>query len=293
MRKGYICFAVIAVVLLLFYAMCTSVVYQWEMAVLMSFGKPLRFINKPGIYFKFPRPFHRMAKFDGRLIMLQPKAAEFLTADKKNLILESAICYKIADPVLFMKTVRDKKGLEVRITDLVSSHTGLLLGLRELSEIVNVDPGKVKLKSMNVELTRLMRRDVKGFGIEIKQVFIKRIMLPYENRLAVYGRMNAERERIAKKYLAEGEEKALVIRAEADRASRIIIAKAKSRAAVIKGQADAKAMKIYGKTYRKNLEFYRYLRALEAYENMFNQDSVIILDDKSPILKTLFSGKHK
>jgi membrane protease subunit HflC len=282
--------AVIIAGLALFYTTCTVVVTQGEITIIMRFGKPVRVITEPGLYLKLPYPFHRLKTLDGRLLMLEPRPSEFLTADKKNLILENSICYNISDPILFMKTVRDKNGLEVRLTDLLSSHTGLVLGVRELSDIVNVDSEKLKCEEMNQELTNLMKTEGKELGIEVKQVFIKRVMLPYENTQAVYERMQAERNRIARKYIAEGEEAALKIRSQADKESREMIAVAQRRATIIQGQAEAQAMKIYGETYQKNLEFYNYLRSLEAYKNMFNEQTTIILDEKSPILETLFSG---
>ncbi len=288
--KKYLNIIIIAALVVIFYVSCTTIVTEGQTSILMSFGKPVKVIDQPGIYLKLPYPIHRALKIDHRLTMLEPRPAEFLTADKKNLILESAVCYRIADPVTFMKTVRDNKGLEVRLTDLLSSHTGLLLGVKELSDIVNTDTSKIQFRQINEELTDLMTADGKSLGIDVASVFIKRIMLPQQNKLAVYDRMRAERDRIAKKYLAEGEEKALEIRAEADRQSRTMIAEAQREASVIRGQADAEAMKIYGEAYNKNPEFYRFQRALEAYEKMFNQQTVIILDENSPVLKELFSG---
>jgi len=290
MKKRYIYLMVFILVVILFYILCTTVVYQGRMSILMSFGKPVKIITNSGIYLKFPYPFNSVEKIDARLTMLQPSPSEFLTADKKNLILGSAVCYKISDPILFIKTVRNKKGLEMRITDLLASHTGLLLGVRELSDIINVDPNKIKFREMNAELTKLIQKDGKDFGIHVSQVFIKRVMLSYENTLAVYKRMRAERDRIAKKYIAEGEEQALKIKAEADKESRTILAKAKSQASIIKGKAEAEAMRIYGDSYQKNIGFYRYLRTLQAYEEMFGKKTMIVLDEKSAILKALFSG---
>jgi membrane protease subunit HflC len=290
MNRKFLYVTVIAVLLIICIVLCTSVVRQGSMAVILRFGKPVKIIKEPGLYVRLPYPISKVAKFDARLTLLQPKPSEFLTADKKNLILENSICYRIVDPVMFMRTVRDQQGVEVRLADLLASHTGLLLGVRELSEIVNTDTTRIHFREMNEELTELMRRDSEDLGIEVKEVFIKRIMLPYQNVLAVYNRMRAERDRIAKKYLAEGEEQALGIRAEADRESRTLIAGARKEADIIKGNADAEAMKIYGGAYSRNPEFFRFLRSLEAYEKMFNDKSVIILDEKSDILKTLFNN---
>lgn len=281
---------VIIAVAALFYATCTAVVTQGDIVVIMRFGKPVRMIAEPGLYLKLPAPIHRLHTFDGRLRMLEPRPSEFLTNDKKNVILDNAICYRIDDPIMFMQTVRDTQGLDVRLTDLLSSHTGLLLGVKELSDIVNTDPEKIAFQAMNAELTGLMRQEGRKLGIDVKQVFIKRVMLPDENMQAVYERMRAERSRIARKYLAEGEQTAQEIRSEADKTSREIVAEAGRQAAIIRGKAEAQAMKIYGETYQSNVKFYTYTRALEAYRTMFNDNTVIILDEDSPILDIFFSG---
>jgi membrane protease subunit HflC len=290
MTKKTIYSGIVVLVLILILGSCLTIVNQGRTTVLMSFGKPVKVITDPGIHLKLPFPINRTQKIDSRLLLLEPKPAEFLTADKKNLILENSVCYRITDPVLFMQTVRDRAGLEMRLSDLLSSHTGLLLGVRELSELVNTDTSKIRFREMNEELTELMQKDGATLGVQVKKVFIKRIMLPYENTLAVYDRMKAERDRIAKKYLAEGEESAMKIRAEADKESQTILAEAREQAEIIKGRADAEAMKTYGQAFNTNIKFYQFLRSLEAYETMFNDKTVIILDENSPILNVLFSG---
>ena len=288
--KFYLYMFIIMAAVIAVAAICTTVVNEGQTAILMSFGKPVKVINKPGLHLKLPYPIHRSLKIDKRLSMLEPRPAEYLTADKKNLILESVVCFKITAPVTYLKTVRDKEGLEVRLSDLLSSHTGLLLGVKELSDLVNTDTAKVHFQEMSLELTGLLKEDARQLGVEVSSVFIKRIMLPQQNKLAVYDRMRAERDRIAKKYLAEGEEKALEIRAAADKTASIALAEAERDAAIIRGEAEAEAMKIYGEAYQKNPDFYRFQRALQAYEKMFNEKSVIVLDEDSEILKELFSG---
>jgi modulator of FtsH protease HflC len=290
MNKKFTYLITLAIILVLLIALCTTSTMHGQISVVMRFGKPVRVITEPGLHFKLPYPVHQVKKIDARLTMFQPKPAEFLTADKKNLILENCVAYRIVDPIQYMRTVRDKDGLELRLSDLLSSHTGLLLGVIELSEIVNTDTSKVKFSQMNSELTGYIQRDAAELGVEVESVFIKRLMLPSQNKLAVYDRMRAERDRIAKKYLAEGEEKALEIRAKADNESRTILAEAKKQASVIKGEADAEAMKIYGEAYKNNIEFYQFIRSLQAYEKMFGDQTTIVLDEKSPLLKTMHSG---
>ncbi len=292
MNKKYFFIVLVFFVLLTSY-LCTVIVEQGTTSVIMKFGKPVRVLSEPGLYFKLPYPLNRVEKIDARLILLSPKPSEFLTSDKKNLIIENAICYRITDPILYLKTVRGIKGLEIRLTDLLSSHTGLLLGVRELSDIVNTDISKIKFKEMNDKLTELIKKDSEDFGVSIEQVLIKRIMLPYENTIAVYNRMRAERDRIAKKYLAEGEESALKIKAEADKTARTEIANANKKSAIIMGKADAEAMKMYADAFKSNLEFYKFFRSLDVYKKIFGEKSIIVLDESSPILKTLFSEKKK
>ncbi|MCG8336880.1 MAG: protease modulator HflC [Proteobacteria bacterium] len=290
MKKVFISIFIGFTVLLLICFSCFSIISKGNIGVLLSFGKPVKVITEPGLYARFPYPFNSMYVLDDRLIMLEPRPAEFLTSDKKNLILENSLCYRIDDPILFMKTVRDQKGLEIRLTDLLSSHTGLLLSRFELSDLVNTDPERIKYDDINSQLTTLLKKDGKTLGVAIKEVFIKRIMLPEVNRFSVFQRMRAERDRIARKYIAEGEEAGQKIRAEADATSRMLIAEAESKALVIRGEAEAKAMKIYGEAYRKNPEFFNFLRSLEAYQKLLNEKSTIVLDDDSPILKPFFSG---
>ncbi|MGL1889389.1 MAG: protease modulator HflC [Reichenbachiella sp.] len=278
------------VLAILGYNFCTVIINQGEIGVVLNFGKPVRFLMEPGLFFKLPDPLHSVTRIDSRLMMLQPRASEFLTKDKKNIIQESSICYKIIDPLLYLKTLQSPEALERRLTDMMYSHSGQLLGLSELSDLVNVDKEKMKLDAMNTALTKELKDETKQYGIHVENVFIKRISLPQQNKSAVYERMRAERDRIAKKYLAEGEEIALRIRAKADKESREIIASAQKESSILRGNAEAEAMRIYGETYPKNPDFYSFMKSLETYKTIFDENSVIILDEKSPILKTLFSG---
>lgn len=290
MEKKYIYIPALVCLAVILSLACTLIVNHGETAILKNFGRLVRVIDKPGIYLRFPYPVNDVVRVDARQNILVPVPSEYLTADKKNLIMEAAICYVISDPVSYIKTLRDKSGLELRLTELLSSHLGLLLGHIELSALVNVDPEKIKFERMNEDLTQLLKDDSMELGIDVKKVFVKRIMLPTDNRFSVFERMRAERNRIAKKYIAEGEEKAQQIRAEADSSSRILLSAAKKTATVMKGEADAQAMKIYGESYQKNREFYNFIRSLEAYETIFNENTVVVLDEKSPILETFISG---
>lgn len=263
---------------------------QGETTVVLRFGKPVRVIEEPGLSWKLPTPIDRLRRIDTRLAIVEPRPSEFLTADKKNVVLSEAVCYRITDPLAFMRTVKDGIGLELRLSDLVTSFTGLLLGQYELDAMVNVDHETLAFDALVIELRDHLREACQEMGIEVEQVFIKQIMLPEQNKTAVYKRMRAERDRIAQRYVAEGEEEAARIRAEADLESRTLLAEASRRADIIRGEAEAEAMRIYGETYRGNLDFYRFVRSLEAYEKIFDEQSSIILDENSPLLEVLREG---
>lgn len=260
---------------------------QGETTVVLRFGKPVRVIDEPGLSWKLPAPIDRLRRLDTRLAIVEPRPSEFLTADKKNVVLSEAVCYRITDPIAFMRTVRDVAGLELRLSDLMTSFTGLHLGRYELDDLVNVDREALSFDALVADLTEHLREASSELGIQVEQVFIKQIMLPEQNKTAVYKRMRAERNRIARRYAAEGEEEALRIRAQADLESRTLLAEAQRQAEVVRGQAEAEAMRIYGNTYRNDLEFYRFVRSLEAYQTLFDEQSTIILDEDSPLLENL------
>ena len=267
--------------------LCTVVSQQGEITVVQRFGKPVRVIKEPGLYWKLPAPIDQPRRLDARLAVIEPRPSEFLTADKKNVVLAEAICYRIVDPIVFIKTVRDVKGLELRLTDLMTSFTGMLLGQRDLDALVNVDAEQLAFDRLVGDLTVALRDASAGMGIHVERVFVKQIMLPEQNKAALYKRMRAERNRIARRYAAEGEEEALLIRAEADLASRTILAEAEHEAEIIRGTAEAEAMRIYGDTYRGDLSFYRFVRSLDAYKKIFDQQTTIVLDENSPLLEAL------
>jgi modulator of FtsH protease HflC len=271
-------------------SLSTIVSRQGEVTVVQRFGKPVRIIAEPGLHWKLPAPIDRPRRLDARLAIIEPRPTEFLTADKKNVVLAEAICYRIVDPILFIKTVRDVDGLELRLTDLLTSFTGMLLGQCALDALVNVDRGQIAFEDLVADLTTHLRNASTDLGIRVERVFIKQIMLPEQNKAALYQRMRAERNRIARKYSAEGEEQALRVRADADLASRTILAEAEHQAEIIRGTAEAEAMRIYGDTYRGDLPFYRFVRSLEAYQKIFSEQSTIILDEQSPLLEALQSG---
>lgn len=258
---------------------------QTEYAVVTQFGRPVRAIQSPGLYWKFPDPIQSVQRFDNRLGVFLPNQAEFLTKDKKNVITESYPAWKISDPVQFLKTVKDTAAGRDRLSDIVSSELGVAFGQYDLSELVTIEPGQMKLMEMMDRVTRNAKEKVKDYGIDLVDVRLKVLNFPEKNKLSVFQRMRAERERIARKYRSEGSEEASKIRARADMEKKVILSIAYEKAQALRGDGDAQAIKIYADAFQKDPEFYRFLRSLEAYEKFMDEKTTIILPTDADILK--------
>jgi membrane protease subunit HflC len=253
--------------------------------VVTQFGKPVRSITEPGLNWKLPDPVQSIQRYDNRLKVFLPSQAEFLTRDKKNIVAEAYPTWKIADPVVFMKTVKDMAGARTRLTDIVSSELGVAFGQYDLSSLVTAEEGKMKLPEMMTKVTRVSDNKVEEYGMAVIDVRVKVLNFPEKNKLSVFQRMRAERERIARKYRSEGTEEASMIRAEADKEKKIILSQAYEKAQKLKGEGDAMAIRIYADAYQKDPEFYKFLRSLEAYEKFIDDKTTAILPTDAEILK--------
>jgi len=258
---------------------------QTEYVVVTQFGRPVRAITEPGLNWKLPDPVQSIQRYDNRLKLFLPSQSEFLTRDKKNIVVEAYPTWKIADPVEFMKTVKDMAGARTRLTDIVSSELGVAFGQYALSSLVTTEEGKMKLPEMMEKITRTSNNKVKEYGMAVTDVRVKVLNFPEKNKQSVFQRMRAERERIARKYRSEGTEEASKIRAEADKEKKIILSQAYEKAQKLKGQGDAMAIRIYAEAYQKDSEFYKFLRSLQAYEKFIDNKTTVILPTDAEILK--------
>ena len=258
---------------------------QTEYAVVTQLGKPVKAIKTPGLYLKMPDPIQSVQRYDNRVMVYLPSQSEFLTRDKKNIVTEYYPVWKISDPVVFMKTVRDTLGARDRLTDILSSELGVALGQYDLSDLVTTQEQAMKLPEMMARITRITNEKVNSYGMVVADVRIKVLNFPEKNKLSVFQRMRAERERIARKYRSEGAEEAAKIRAEADKEKQIILSQALEKAEIIKGEGDAEAIRIYAAAYQKGPEFYKFTRSLEAYEKFIDEKTTTILPSDAEILK--------
>lgn len=260
--------------------------------IVTQFGKPVRTIAGAGLKVKWP--WQSLIAFEKRLMVYNPKPSEFLTRDKKNIIVDNYVCWRIADPNKFLQTVSDLTGAEMRLHDTVWASAAAMIGNTDLSAIVSTKPEDVKMPVVMGQVTEQCRaRALEQYGIDIVDVRMKRLNLPTQNRESVFARMRAERERIARQYRAEGEAEALKIRAEADREKSRILSEAYMEAEKIRGDGDAQSTKIYAQAYSRDPRFYKLVRTLEAYKKVIDPNTTAILSSDSELLKLLTQGRQK
>jgi len=268
------------------------VVPETETAIVTLFGKPMWNAVEPGLHFKWP--VESLLRFEKRLMVYNPRPSEFLTGDKKNLVVESDVVWKISDPKRFLQTVGDIVTAEMRLHDIVWAALAAELGNVELSGLVSAEPGRVKTGEVLARVLAIAGGVAREqFGIEVADVQIKRLNFPEQNKQSVFARMRAERERIAKQYRAEGEEQAIRIRAEADRQREILLAEAYREAEKLKGHGDAESTRIYGEAYSRDPQFYKLVRTLDSYRKILDDKTSIILSSDSELLKLLTQGRPK
>ena len=272
---------VLAVVVVLFLWFSLYTIDETEQAIILEFGKPMgETVSSAGLHFKLP--WRSVIKFEKRILEYDVEPQAIITKDKKKLEVDNYARWRIADPLLFYRSVRTLNGALSRIDPIVYSELRVELGKHVLSEIV--DKRRVKIMETVSDKTE---EKLAEYGIDIIDVRIKRADLSKENERAVFDRMRAERQRKAKQYRSEGEEEALMIRAETDKKKTIILANAYKESQILKGEGDAKAVEIYADAFKSDPKFYEFIRTLEAYEKVVDKKSTLILSTDSDLFDML------
>jgi len=280
-------FAAIAAAFII--SMCFFVVDENEQAVVSQFGRPVKTVTEPGLYFKLPEPVQVVRRFDVRAMTSESALSEVLTSDKKNLVADYYVVWRIDDPLLFMQTVVDEQGAKYRIGDIVYSEIRSQLGLYELASIINADRDAIHGK-----VTEESGKKLSKYGISVLDVRIRRLNFPDQNKNSVFSRMRSERTRMANQYRSEGEEEALRIRAETDKERELILSKARYNATVIRGLADANAAKIYANVYEVDPEFYEFIRTMQAYQKIIPSGrNTLIVSSDSKLFKYLDASEGR
>ena len=271
-------------------ATSTFTVDQREHAIVFRLGEIVSIKKEPGLYFKTPL-IENVRFFDNRILTLNVQEADrFITSEKKNVLVDSFIKWKIIDPAKYYVSVKgDEVQAERRISQTVNDGLRAEFGKRTIQNVVSGERSEI----MEI-LTERADRDLRSLGIQILDVRLRRVDLPKEVSESVYQRMDAERKSVANELRSQGFAASEKILADAEKQRDIIIAEAYKEAQKLKGDGDAKAAEIYANAYGKNPEFYAFYRSVEAYKNSFRDKSdIMVLDPSSDFLKYLRSSKKK
>jgi modulator of FtsH protease HflC len=262
----------------------TYVVPEWQQVVVTQFGQPIRTVREPGLYWKAPM-LHTLTYFDKRVLGADGfGGAEYISLDKKRLVIDHVSRWQIVDPLQFFRTVRDEHGAIARLDDIVSAQLRQEIAKQNFKEIIREKREHV-MEAVAVSARPLAR----PFGIQVVDVRIKRADLPPEVQASVFGRMQAERHRIAMRYRAEGEERGREITAEADKEREIILANAYQESQRLRGTGDAQATAVTGRAFGRDPAFYGFLRRLEAYEKVLPEGTTLVLRPDSDLFRYLES----
>lgn len=260
-----------------------------EVAIVTQFGQPVQVVREAGLHAKWP--WQSRILLDARLQSFNPVPSELLTRDKKNLVVDSYVMWKLGDPQRFVQAVVDRIGAESRLQDIVKSELSIALGNHDLANLISTDAKQVRIAAITDDITQRCAATARDqYGIDIVDVRLRRINLPEENKESVFARMRAERDRIARQYRAQGTEQATRIKAEADRARTQILARAYEQAEKTRGAGDARAMQIYADAYNRDPKFYKMTRTLEAYKKFLNDKTTVVLAADSDLMRLLSSG---
>lgn len=282
--------AAAGVLALLLLARVPYVVEATEYAVRTRFGRPVAVVTEPGLHARVPL-VDDVARLDARLLYFDPPAGEFLTNDKKNIVVAPVVLWRIEDPLRFLQTLVTRESAEARLADLVASETGAALGSVPFTRLVSATEGEADLAGVVGGIgERVRARAAADYGVNVVDVRLKRIAFPEQNLLSVFGRMRSERERIARRFRSEGEEAALKIRAEADRERTRLLSEAYRKAEEEKGAGEAEAARIYAKATNQDPDLYRFLRTLRAYEKILDEKTTLVLPGDSDVLRLLTDG---
>ena len=275
----------LAVGLLLVLVVMNSVFYrvdQREFALVIQFGEIIEVQKEPGLHAKLPL-VQNVRFFDSRIHTSDEKDAErFLTSEKKNVLVDSFIKWRIFDPRQYYISVQgDGVKAETRLRQTVNDGLRAEFGKRTVHDVVSGQRDQI----MSIIATKA-DQDARQIGVQVVDVRLKRVDLSEEISESVYRRMDAERKRVANELRSTGAAEAEKIKADADRQKEVIVAEAYRDAQRIKGEGDAKAAAIYAAAYGKNPEFYAFYRSMQAYKDSFrSKNDVMVLDPSSDFFK--------
>lgn len=287
MKINMVNFLVGAILVLVLANLSIFVVDQRQTAIVLQLGELVGEKTEPGLYFKMPL-VQNVRFFDSRILTMDSVEPErFITAEKKNVMVDSFVKWRIDNVKQYYISVRgDEQVAQTRLMQTVNSIMREEFGKRSVSDVVSGERDKI----MEV-LREKADADARKIGVQVMDVRLKRVDYPMEISDSVYRRMDAERKRVANELRATGNAESEKIRADADRQREVILANAYRDAQKIKGDGDAKASALYASAFGRNAEFYAFYRSMEAYKQSFkNKSDVMVIDPSSSFFKYLKSS---
>jgi len=281
--------AVVAALLLI--SQSVFVVDSTEVAVVTRLGEFQNSHTSPGL--KFKTPFvESVRKFDNRLQRFDIPPANFITVDKKNLVIDAYARYKITDPLLFLQNLFDLNAAGPKVGDIVNSELKKEVASDFQSDIISETRQEVMARVLVASqlIAQTSGQGGTSLGIEIVDVRIKRADFPLSIAESVFARMNAERSRVANQERAEGERTKLTVESNADREVVEILSAANRESLEIRGVAEGRAIEIFALALERDADFFRFLRSLEAYEVFLTSGDTIVLDSNAAVFDFLASS---
>lgn len=272
------------IVLVVVISQSLFIVDETEQAIILQFGNPVATVQQPGLKVKSPF-IQNVIYFEKRILSSDALPQEYLTTDKKRLVVDHVTRWKIIDPLLFFKAVTTEAGARARLDDIVFSELR-----RELATFNFVDVISQERENIMERVARSATKKAAEYGIGVVDVRTKRADLPEEVEQSVFNRMIAERKRESNLFRAEGNEQANIIRAQADRDSTVIRAEGYEEAQRIRGEGEAEAIRIYAEALGQDPEFYAFSRRIKAYGTMLKNGDKVVIPANSDFFRFLINN---
>ena len=288
MKSFGIGFIVLILAVIILLANSLFIVTDKQTAILLRFGEIIDPKIESGLHFKVPI-LNTVRKFDSRVLTLDAVPQPYFTEEKKRLIVDAFVKWRISDNEQFYITSSGGQlgALRTLLTQRVDEGLRNQFGKRTVQDVISGERDQL-MKALTADLNKVANSEL---GVEVIDVRVKKIELPSEVNDSVYNRMRTERERLAQELRAEGNEIAEEIRANADKERTVILADAYKTAEIIKGEGDAEATSTYAQAFNKDPEFYEFTRSLSAYQSTFeNKSDVLLIDPESDFFKYLDSS---
>ena len=259
----------------------TFIVHEREVAIKFKLGEIVESDYEPGFYWMIPI-INNVIKFDSRILTLDTPSERFLTSEKKNVIVNSFVKWRIVDPKTFYTSTQgDERRAIARMATIINDELKGQIGGKSMQEVISGERASI----MQV-VTDNAGLKIKDLGIDLVDVRIKKVELPDNVSNDVYRRMATERQTVAKAFRSRGEEQAKQIRANANRQREEILAEAYRKSEQTRGEGDAISAKTYADSFNQDKEFYSFNRSMKAYENSFgNNNDIILLSPESDYFK--------